>query len=343
MTNQNKVTINPQSLIPSYWDGVYVPTEEDLIFLGSRNLEYIKQYWRSEERRAVGQIKRLQERLDLLEGKTVDDIKKMAAEYEHPEFPKIGKVPGAMSYMGIPEPLDEASINRDHFATTFNFCGWCEHADRTACRSHYAITANCNLIPKKFEDGSKLYEESEFRFNTPCALANGNQDLIDLSVISLRTKLSKKVAEKSRISEKVRYITKVMKKAEEKPYLADHRPSDWFEIGEEVVCFIPKNDVDAIVKGAFVTGKVINGYRHGEGCVSICTDRKVHNGDSCDGHGIWLGMSRPEVLHRWEFEYLKTHHDYLEVWTRISDHMINHGFYPGEFISAFENTELVEL
>ncbi len=336
MTNQK---INPQKLIPDYWYGIYVPTEADLVFLGSKNLEYLKQYWRREEREIVGHVKTVQAQIDMLDGKTVDDIKAMAAEYEHPEFPKIGipNTPG--NWAKKPEPLDADSINRKPGTTTFNFCGWCKHCEGGIGHYGYYITATCPLIPEELNNGSlktklaglvakiipeelnngrETYGHDKFRFNTPCVIANGTQEFLETCVEYLKTKLAGLVAKKAEISEYVRFIAKAMKQAEEKPYLAGHRPSDWFELGDEVVCFIPKDFETALKKGIFVTGKVIYGYRHGDGCVSVCADEQVHTDDYCDGCGLGYGLSRPEVMHKWEYEYLKTHPDYLKVWVRAS-------------------------
>lgn len=313
MTNQR---INPQKLIPTYWHGVYVPTETDLAFLGSKNLEYLKQYWRREEREIVGRIKAVQAKINTLDGKTVDDVKVMATEYEHPEFPKIGVRKD--SWSNDPEPLDADSINREAGATTFNFCGWCRYSGGGLCRHSYCITTICSLIPEEFNNGKGTYGYDEFRFNTPCAIANGTQELLETCVEYLKSKLAGLVEKKDEISESVRFIANVMKQVEEKPYLAGHRPADWFELGDEVVCFISDDFENAFKKGIFVTGKVINGYRHGDGCVSVCADKKVHDGDYCDGCGLSYGLSRPEVLHKWEYEYLKSHPDYLKVWIRAS-------------------------
>ena len=313
MTNQK---INPQKLIPDYWHGIYVPTEADLVFLGSKNLEYLKQYWRRGERDIIGRIKTVQAQIDMLDGKTVDDIKAMAAEYEHPEFPKIG-VPDD-SWSKDPEPLDVDSINRKSGATTFNFCGWCKHCGGGLPRHGYRITTTCSLIPEELSNGRGTYGYDEFRFNTPCAIANGTQELLETCVEHLKSKLAWLVEKKAEISESARFIADTMKKAEEKPYLAGHRPADWFELGDEVVCFVSNDFENALKKGVFVTSKVIDGYRHGNGRVSVCADEKVHSGDYCDGCGLSCGLSRPEILHKWEYEYLKSHPDYLKVWIRAS-------------------------
>ena len=330
MTNQK---INPQKLIPDYWHGVYAPTEASLIFLGSKNLEYLKQYWRRKEREMVGRIKIVQAQVDMLDGKTVEDIKAMAAEYEHPEFPKIGISNAPGNWAQEPEPLDADSINRKPGMTTFNFCGWCKHCEGGLGHYDYRITTTCPLIPEELNNGRGTYGYDEFRFNTPCVIANGTQEFLETCVGYLKAKLTELVAKKAEISEYVRFIAKAMKQAEEKPCLADHRPVDWFELGDEVVCFISKDFENALKKGIFVTGKVIDGYRYGGGCVPVCADEQVHTGDYCDGCGINCGLSRPEVMHKWEYEYLKAHPDYLKVWIRASVNLAE--FNSGEMIKAF--------
>lgn len=316
MANQN-ININPQDLIPEYWHGIYVPTEANLIFIGSKNLEYLKQYWRREERSLSAQVKEAQADINLLAGKTPDDIKAMAAEYENPEFPKIGVPFDAWS--NDPEPLDAASINRKSGATTFNVCGWCKHCGGGTCRHNYHITTCCPLIPRQLGNGETWGGNETFRFNTPCALANGTQELLDTCVEHLKTRKAQLVARKQRAASYASYLAQVMSKAEEKPYFASHRPHDWFNLDDCVMFFT--SEFDGILPDkvkTFVPGKVINGYRHHDGCVSVCSDEPFHTGEYCNGCGSGFGASRPEVLHDWEFEYLKSHPDYLKVWIRCS-------------------------
>lgn len=319
MTNQK---INPQALIPEYWNGIYVPTEEDLIFIGSKNIEYLKQYWRSEERSLSKRVKEAQADIDLLAGKTPEDIKAMAAQYENPDFPSIGVLED--SWCDDPEPLDAASINRKSGTTTFNVCGWCEHCGGGTCRHSYHITTYCPLIPRQLGNGETWGGNLKFRFNTPCALANGTQELLDTCVEYLKARKAKLVAQKQQAASYACYLTRIMSKAEEKPYFASHRPYDWFNIDDRVMFFT--SDFDGVLPEkakTFVPGKVINGYRHHDGCVSACADEPYHTGDYCEGCGAGFGMSRPEILHDWEFEYLRSHPDYLKVWVRCSKADLN--------------------
>lgn len=317
MTNQSHGNINPQNLIPEYWHGIYVPTEEDLIFLGSQNITYLKTYWESEGRGLAASIRRAEDDINLLAGKTPDDIKMMAAGYDDPKFPKIG-VP-ADAWGNNPEPLDAASINRKAGATTFNVCGWCEHHGGGTCRYNYHITTYCPLIPREFGNGERYGANEEFHFNTPCALKNGTQGLLDACVKYLEARKAKLVARQQQVADYVSYLARIANEAEEKPYFAYHRPYDWFNLDDHVMFFI--SDFNGVLPekvNTFVSGRVINGYRHHDGCVSVCANEPFHSGEYCDGCGSGYGASRPEVLNCWEYEYLKSHPNYLKVWMRCA-------------------------
>lgn len=329
MANQK---INPQDLIPECWHGIYVPTEADLLFIGSKNIEYLKQYWRITERGLSRSVKEAQADIDMLAGKTPEDVKAMAAEYENPVFSRIGVKDD--SWGDDPEPLDAESINRKPGATTFNVCGWCKHCGGGSCRYNYHITTYCPLIPRQLGNGETWGGNPKFRFNTPCALANGTQELLDTCVEHLKARKAKLVAQKQQAASYARYLTRTMKQAEEKPYFAYHRPHDWFNIDDRVMFFT--SDFDGVFPGKaniFVPGKVINGYRHHDGGVSACADEPYHSGDYLEGRGSSFGTARPEILHVWEYEYLKTHPDFLKVWVRCSKAELNE-FDSGAFVAA---------
>ncbi|MBR2709382.1 hypothetical protein IKE98_03595 [Candidatus Saccharibacteria bacterium] len=323
--------LNFQKVIPENWSGVYAPTEEDLAFLGFFNLEFLKRYWRKQERITVGQIKKVQAQVEMLDGKTIDDVKAMAAEFDHPAFPEIGVRDG--SWGRHLEPLDDDLRNREPGATTLNYCGWCRFGCGGICRHGYKITTMCLLIPKDRNNGSGAYGFEEFTFNTPCAIANGTQELLETCVMYLKTRLAELKERKAEIGEMISLIMDLKESAEKKPYLAGHRNAGWFEVGEDVICFVSNNFQGALKKGIFVTGKVIDGYRHGDRCISVRTDEKVHNGSFLEGHGLGFGLCRPEVLHEWEYNYLKTHPEYLKVWLRASAGLSE--FDPAEMAEAF--------
>lgn len=132
------------------------------------------------------------------------------------------------------------------------------------------------------------------------------------------------IDQKKKANNFIHYLACLMSDAEEKPHFACHRSSDYFNVGDEVMVLIPYFDEALPEKvNSFVSGKVINGYRHHNGSVSVYADTRVNSNDYCDGHGMGYGDSRPEILKKWEYEYLKTHPDYFQIWTKNASAEVN--------------------
>lgn len=255
-------------------------------------------------------IKNTQADLDVLDGKSIEDIKSVAEKYEHPDFPEIGIIE-EFNWCKELAPLDEASKNRENGATTFNYCGWCKYCEPGIRYHNCYITTTCSLIPK----GPK--NDGSFRYNTPCAIANGTEELLEECVEYLKFWLTFFNTKKAKIDEYIKLITDAMKQAEEKPVFADFRSLDYFKIGDEVVYYIANGRQDVIKKGVFVTGKIVDGLDHGHGRIYVCTDEQIRaRSNKDDGRVVNLDLWRPEVVHKWEYEYLKTHPDFLEVWVK---------------------------
>lgn len=111
--------------------------------------------------------------------------------------------------------------------------------------------------------------------------------------------------------------------AEPKPLLATIRPDRWFNDGDEAL----------LKKNAFVTGKVVAGCKQHEGYVSILANEKVHTGDNQDGHGLSFAARDPRIMKVREYNYLKSHPDYLKTW--ITNHSTLLQFNPEPMLQAF--------
>jgi len=292
------------ALIPQCWN-LTAGTVEDIVFFGRITIREMICFWRRTAKSLASQIKDVDEKLTFLQGKGAADIRKIAKQYENPEFPQIGVRKD--SWGNDPEPLDAASINRKRDATTFNFCGWCKYAGGGLCRYHYYITASCSI---KTDAG---LEDEERRFNTPCFLKEAPDKVFDEIRKGLARKRERLIEEKRKTDKKIKFLLALEKRAEKKPAMPAHRPYDWFNVGDPVVCYIG-GWKERIVPDKFVTAKVINGYRHHNGCVSVCYDERVHSGEYLEGHGGGYGVSRPEVMHQWEFEYLLRHPGFASLW-----------------------------
>jgi hypothetical protein len=132
----------------------------------------------------------------------------------------------------------------------------------------------------------------------------------------------------------LKVILEAIKQAESKPLLATLRSDQWFNIGDEVMCFIQDNGNKTLLKkNTFVTGKVIAGRKYHEDYVSVFTNEKIHTGDNQDGRGLSFTTRDPRIMKIREYNYLKNHPDYLKMW--ITNHSTLLQFNPEPMLQAF--------
>jgi len=334
--NETKYDFTAADLIPEWWDLVGVETIEDIKFLGQVTIRQMIRSWRHTASGLSGRIRRIDEEIRFLQGNNAESVRKIAERYENPVFDpeQIGVRPD--SWGNDLEPLDEASKTRERGATTFNICGWCKHAAGGTGRYNYYISTHCSFIT------DAGVEDVRRRFNSPCFLKNISDKGFNTLACGLGFQLGILIAKKHETDAKIKFLLDLEKQAERKPALADHRPHDWFNVGDPVVCYIggwerarlrdvisqylPESVVNWLRKCGWLgdakrvafkewaTAKVIDGYRHHDGCVSVRYDERTHSGPYLGGHGGGYGMSRPEVMHAWEYDYLREHPDFAKVW-----------------------------
>lgn len=290
-----------QEVIPATWVGVQVQSEKDLIFLGKDNLEAIKQEWRREERRYSAAIKSLQTDLDTFKGRTIEDIRDLAKDYEQPDFPRISVRENEEA-----EPLDADSLNRKRGTTTLNCCGWCNYCTGGETRPGFdcRITTHCRLL--------FVNAEKRLKFNTPCLVTHGTQELIDEIIQNIEWFLDEAVAEKRKVEQRIRLVMDATKKADIKPCLPQKRPSNYIKAGDKVKIFLGSHDQNILPSKAnrFNDGTVV-----GNGDF-LAMDDLVHTGKLLDGYGVSSRRFEPDLLHVWEYEYFRHHRFYLEMWLK---------------------------
>jgi hypothetical protein len=316
MTTVNQIEIDPQSVIPGHWHNIGATTAEAMTYYGKPNLEKMARYWLQMENEYEYATRKYQSKIDVLRNQTVESLRKIAAQYENPAFPKIGRMSKSL-FPNVLGPRDKASKNRPKGATTFNVCGWCKHAiGSIGCRGCH-ITSLCGLIPMELGDGSGRQGEEEFCFNTPCALINRTDSFIRACVEHLTTK--RKEAEECILlaEQKKWYLLNIYSMAKEKPIFSNERYDSHFDVGNRVACFV---NFDGIVcKPGFVFGEVVKNYnRNTDSPLSVVTDEQTHdNTDMKDGYGLeFCSPSRPDIMLKEEYDYLKANPDYLEVWLK---------------------------
>lgn len=258
----------------------------------------------------------------MIRGKIPSDFVTLAKSFENPNFPHNGI---ERDSWGDVEPLDQASKERKSGATTFNFCGWCKYASGGTCRYGYHITTQCGLLSDAGINGAEAH------FNTPCFLPGSSPKLLDQMINGLIGTLGKNIAAKHITDQKIKYLMSLERKAETKAALPDHRPYNWFNIDDPVVCFV--TDFPGRTTNLnLAKGNVVNGYRHHDGCVSVKFKVQLHDGENLSGWGGGYGMGRPEVMHKWEFEYLRKHPEFARIWAIQGVGSGIKGFSPKKFL-----------
>lgn len=319
--------IEMSALIPEYWN-LTAHSRTDLLYFGKVTIRQMVRHWRGEAGRMTSRVKDLETKIALLEGKTVADLLLLAKNYENPEFPEIGLK--SDSWGNDPEPLDAASISREHGATTFNVCGWCQYASGGSCRFNYYVTTYCGIL----RDATFKGDKTERRFDTPCFITEGWGESLPKHIVDgLITEKSAVLESKKMTDRKIRILLGLEKRADRKPALPNYRPYDWFNLDDPIVAYVGNWD-ERIGDASFETGVVVNGYRHHDGCVSVRFDNRVHTGDNLNGHGGGYGMSRPEVMHAWEFEYLLENLVFATLWAKQGTSSHLEGFDADKFLSA---------
>lgn len=320
------------SLIPQYWR-VLAGSTSDILFLGKVNIRSMIRSWRYDADSLASQMKDVGEKLTFLQGKNAEQIKKEAARFEKPEFPNIGI--GEGSSANYLEPFDAASVSRKRGATTLNFCGWCKYAGGGSCRYNYYITTTCSL-----KTSAGLHDDQR-HFNTPCFLPEAPIAELDQLRSGLEQQLNLLKKTKTATDEKIVILLELEKLAEKKPAFPNHRPHDWFNEGDPLVCYIGEWE-KRLLPDKFATAKGILGYRHHDGCISVCFDSKVHTGEYLNGHGSGYGMSRPEVMHAWECEYMLKHPDFCNVWLKLGTGGHLEGFNANAMLGAFARVAVAQ-
>ena len=271
---------------------------EEIASLGSKNLTALVADARSHEKSLTNRIASLKQQAELLRSKSGEDFKRMAEDFENPTLTQIG-VPSDSWYKD-PEPLDAASKNREHDATTFNVCGWCKHAGGGSCRYSYHITTSCSLLGKS----------PETRFNTPCLLQSKSAEDFAHEVGRLERETEETLAKREKVRQGIKLLQDLKRGASEKPYLMSLRPHDHFNVGDDVMVYVGQwgegKHKSTVKDGVWVPAIVTFGYRHHDGCVSYEALFPIHSNVSySEGRGGGAGMSRPEALLRSEFNYLQ--------------------------------------
>ena len=322
MANQK---IIPHYLIPpGTLRNIYISNKEEFIFLGSNNLKACQRYWEGEKKKNDERIMSVKGRINVLLGRGVDSIKKLASEYDNPELEVAIRQSGEIR-ANETEPTYKDSKKLKSTTTTLNVCGWCEYNSQSYYRrpedEPRPLTMSCLLLPQVFDDiGGGLH------FDTPCLITNGSLGLLDACRNHLRAELLGLLEKESIINGNLEFIKSAIIWAEKKPLFPEFRDIDsWVTIGTKLV-FVESSQT--ILEDCEVTHTVKENdtlYIAAEGFSPL-----------------FLNFRQANIMKSWEYEYFKTHPDYLKLWIEASEVVFDRFGEQVDLIEAYAKKTLEE-
>lgn len=201
------------------------------------------------------------------------------------------------------------TINRRVGETTFKQCGWCEYRSTGVHRYDCMLEGGCKLLK---------WSSSDKYFDSECKLILLGYKDIDCIIKSKETEIFRAEELIKSINCQIDILIR-LDSPDNMPCLPEHRNHDHFNINDEIMVYIRDEEGEsAIIKSGWLKGKVIIGYRHHDGCVSVYTDKKYHNGDFLDGHGLWMGVSIPLIMLKSEYSWFVSNPTRFFDWIKLS-------------------------
>jgi hypothetical protein len=177
------------------------------------------------------------------------------------------------------------NMNKKKGDTTLKTCGWCQYQGCGSYRHSCMLSGDCELM--------KSYgNEREVEFDTVCKIIQLSPD--DVSAIIKSKEYDIKESENSikESKKEIEALRKIKKTLKYKPMLADSRPYNYYNVNDVVYTYCYDGNV-------WKKAKVVEGYRHHDGCVSF-----IYEGTIVEpGHAPGAGCGRPELLKEKEFQY----------------------------------------
>ena len=275
-----------QAIIPDSM-GINVTNRYKLVYLGWWNLRHVLHYQSKQRRDAISTINSLKRILQEVDGKTTEDVKKNAFSYENPTLQVD------LSYSGVPIPVDPGSRHRQSGETTLNCCGWCNYCTTVTT---IPVCGNCKIT------GWCNIEQKPVQFDTKCLVKNATNKHLRECAKRIKRDIKEAEIKKIQAAKYTECIIKAMQKSESKPPFADWRPSDYYSIDQDMVCFFPEKGIVAIT--------IIDNTSDG----IIFTVPQFGNQEQRLRY-----VHDPNIMGKWEFEYLKQHPKYRALWLETSN------------------------
>jgi hypothetical protein len=296
-----------KSLIPEYCRFLKIESIDDLLFLGKENINAMVGRKKGELDEIRDEIDTFESYIELLSG----DLKEAAKEYEFVKIPQESLIE-SKEESGIMEPTREEDKERKTGTTTLNNCSWCDYLGSATMKYECGLEGKCDLLEKATPSSCDRGILSE-----GCVITKLDAEGIDCLVSGYQSNIGKKEKEAEKIRRQIKKLDALSEKAEDKPYLPELRPSDYFREGDEIIAY-------SATKGKspqLIEGTVIMGYRSNDGMVSF--QKKGAKGKKAQG---FAGAERADALLKKDYEYLKSNQDFAEAYFLNSEKAYLEGF-----------------
>lgn len=167
-----------------------------------------------------------------------------------------------------------------------------------------------------------------------------------LKDLCMRYLLSGQVAKNQAATDTMVVLAKMVDPAEKKPLLCDLRPKEHFAIGSEIVFYLSPYCPYYIVTdparlfagriGTLLAGRVIDEHNFGIQSIVIKTDTPFRIREDNQLSGVTeVSIERPEVIRQDEYEYLRSHPEFLYQWAHYAQES-HRSFDSSGFVKAVE-------
>lgn len=319
--------LSPHELMIGRLSGFSMMSFEQILFIGKGNLTYLRDCWQQVLAEAEPSREQLRKRYELIEGKTVADLRKMAEQYDCPEYATVKNFYLSCGDQRLLDPEDPESFKREAGSTTLNICGWCEHAlgetfpyRDMRVGGERVFRPSCGFLDMEW---MSCYERD---FNFPCMLTHGDETKLE----RIREKLRKKYRVYEECYEGVRRriecLESLIERAEVKPVFRKCRRAKDFALGARVYFLRAKSDNEFCQNLRYP----FKGYGLEPWTLSARMGTVIGYGE--DDKHILVRYDGPDGVYEnaavtdfscmmmaGDLEYFAQHRDYAQIWDMMGD------------------------
>jgi hypothetical protein len=186
---------------------------------------------------------------------------------------------------------------RKEDSTTFEMCGWCKYHGSGEYKYNYMIEGDCDLYKTCFSN-------NRFKWNTPCIFKNYSTSELESLMDDHKRTINDHLKSVKRRRNYIKVIEEqLLPNAVYRPKLPEEDRT--FNLDDEVMVYISTDK-------KWYYGRVRNGYRSGDGCVSFWLK---DIGPQSSEESFWgCGVGSNYVLPIADYNWFLNHPEEYDIW-----------------------------